>query len=94
MSNPGQLLITYSDTRKQSMRDYDKDNCAALNHLIKLIMIKNNIALEKISKPESNIADLVISFSSKDQESLDVLQQATKELVKKKVGAKTIEIAS
>ena len=94
MSNPGQLLITYSDTRKQSMRDYDKDNCAALNHLIKLIMIKNNIALEKISKPESNIADLVISFSSKDQESLDALQQATKELVKKKVGAKTIEIAS
>ncbi len=94
MSNPGQLLITYSDTRKQSMHDYDKDNCAALNHLIKLIMIKNNIALEKISKPEDNIADLVISFSSKDQESLDALHQATKELVKKKVGAKTIEIAS
>jgi len=91
--NYGQVLVTYSDTRKRGMQLHGREDCSALITLVKLIMEKNNIEIEGVKPHKDSFSDLEIDFKTTNSENLNRLRIALKELIEKKVGAKTIDIS-
>ena len=91
--NQGQVLVAYSDTRKEGMRLHHTQDCNALITLLKLIMEKNKISVGKIHPTRNSFADLSIDFKVSDEESLKQFQQTIKTLLAKRIGAKSIEIS-
>jgi len=93
-SNSGQVLVSYSDIRKQELDTHAKHNCNALANLVKLLMEKDQLSVKSIEKNANDgKADIVIDFDVSNQQNLEHFKDVIiKKLLERKVGAKNIEV--
>ena len=88
--NRVQVLLSYSEERKQEMRESHEKNCQALVDKIRdVIEIEAGGKITKISSLRKGFADLLIEGRVPDGERLQRLQEAMKR-INKDIGAEKL----
>lgn len=84
----GQVLVRYSDERKNEMNSYGDNHCSALSTLMRIELEKMGIKVLKITPSErkNRFADLIIEFKIRNHADISSIKQTIESLKDQNVG--------